>query len=160
MTHYHTRSSRNRPWVVATDGSVDHVIGLAAYAWVGSDGRQDAVVVEGLDSTTAELHAVEAALLAAPAGRPVQLLLDHQVLADALRAAIRGEAVHWESFGRNHQLANCWSRVCRLLAELPVGVNWVRGHASNGRNNKVDVLARSTLRAARPAFLELTATAA
>lgn len=144
-------STNTTTWVVATDGSVDPIAGLGAYAWVAADGTCGVNVEPGLSSTTAELAAVEAALAAAPLGITIQLLVDHQPLVNALRAVIRGETVAWPCMATDADFASRWDRVADALAGRSVGVNWVRSHAKNRQNRRVDSIARSALRAARRA---------
>jgi ribonuclease HI len=145
-------SKKNSPtWVVATDGSVDHLVGLGAWGF-HADGATTIAVGPCRSSTAAEAHAVALALAAAPSGCVVQLLLDHQPLALGLRHLVAtGRLPRWPVLRRDPELRASFQRIAAFARRRPLAVNWVRGHAQNERNRSVDIAVRAALRQSRAA---------
>ena len=148
------RLTKPKPWIVATDGSADHVAGLGAYAWVAKDGTRASNCAPGITSSMAEWSAIIAALTAAPDDRPTIIYSDFRNAVKILNKIMAGS---WPERREAacHPLTRAYIQDLRpLLSNKDVTIIWIRSHtghrSSLARLNKsADHLAKSTLRRAR-----------
>lgn len=143
-----------KPWVVATDGSADHVAGLGAHAWVARDGQKGSSCEAGVTSTMAEWAAIEAALHAAPDGRPIIIYSDFRTAVKVISRVIEGRWVDERYPGLDPAVAATIQRLRELLANKDVTIIWIRSHTGHRNspallNKSADHLARATLRRTR-----------
>jgi len=130
--------------VIAVDGSRSRA-GDGSWAWISEEGQWRTGVGRYSSILQAELIAINAALSAAPQGRPLRILCDSR---DAIRhatRALRGEPV-------DPNLTNAAARVVAAIArdhrERDVAIEWVKGHNGHPLNDRADRLAVHARRAA------------
>ena len=151
------RLTKIKPWVVATDGSADHIAGLAAHAWWAKDGSHYSNCVTGDTSVMAEWAAIEAALGAAPLGRPVKIYSDYRYAVKLISKALASNAKSSTTILNGNLPAfikDSISRIEKLADGRDVTISWVRAHTGDRGslphlNKMADHLARRTLRKRR-----------
>ena len=136
--------------VIYTDGACDPNPGPGGWAALLRFGSQEKIL-SGSDPDTTnnrmELTAAVQALQALNRPSPIDLYTDSQYLRNGITEWLPG----WKKRGwkrRGGALANqdLWQALDASLAEHDITWHWVRGHAGNRDNQRVDYLARQAMR--------------
>lgn len=132
-----------RPLVVCADGSAGRGgPAVAGIAWVAADGDFAWDTVATRSALVAELAAIEAAILAAPAKRALVVLTDSRPAIHAIETLTRTGIVPLRATAPHRQAATkLITRVVRESARRAVELRWVRGHAGHPLNEAADRLA-------------------
>jgi ribonuclease HI len=135
--------------IIYTDGACIGKAALRPGGWAAvilMDGREQVIVGSHPATTISamELMATVSALETVPQGISVDLYTD----SEAIVAGITERLPWWRSRGwrtvkgRKLQDRELWQQLAALAATRHVSWIWVKGHAGNPVNERVDVLAR------------------
>ena len=136
---------------IYTDGSCLGNPGPGGWACLLECGERKSELFGSHPNTTnnrMELEAVIQALRALPSSRIVHLVTDSVYVKDGLTEWIAG----WKKKGwitaekkpvKNQEL---WQELDRLAAQHTIQWKWVKGHATDARNNRCDALAQYAAR--------------
>lgn len=133
--------------VIYTDGGADPNPGIGGWAALLRFGEHEKVLTGNHPQTTnnrMELTAAVEALRALKRSCEVDLYTDSQYLRRGITEWIEGWSKNgWQSkAGRDIQNVDLWKLLWPLVQKHTVEWHWVKGHAGNQYNERVDVLAR------------------
>ena len=136
--------------VIYTDGACDPNPGRGGWgAIIVQDGRER--ILKGREAASTnnrmELTAALQALKAVPSGKPVTLYTDSQYL----KKGVEEWLPNWIARGwrrKGGALANVelWQQLANEITNHPITWKWVRGHNGNIYNERVDRIARNSIR--------------
>lgn len=141
--------------VIYTDGGADPNPGIGGWAAILSYGGRERVLKGGEPKTTnnrMELTAAVRALSALTRPCSVELHTDSQYLRRGITEGVaKWSAAGWQTKGgRSVPNADLWQQLKVLSERHQINWHWVRGHAGNRANERVDRLAREARLAITP----------
>lgn len=139
---------------IYTDGGADPNPGIGGWAAILRAGNQEKVLSGSDPSTTnnrMELTAAIAALEALRRPSQVEFYTDSEYLRLGISEWISGwRAAKWRRKGKAIPNVDLWQALWRLTEIHDIRWHWVRGHAGNPLNERVDRLARNARLAVTP----------
>jgi len=137
------------PVTIYTDGACQGNPGPGGWAAVLYAGRNTKEISGGEPETTnnrMELTAAIRALQALKRACKVELFTDSEYLRRGVTEWLPGwKARGWKRKGGALLNVDLWQALDGLLATHQVNWHWVRGHAGDARNERVDQLARQAI---------------
>lgn len=141
--------------IIYSDGGADPNPGIGGWAAVLRFGEKEKVLTGNDPQTTNNRMELQAAIEALRAlKRPCQIAFhtDSQYLRQGITEWIAGWASrHWQSkTGKPIQNVDLWKALWPLVQRHEIEWHWVKGHAGNPMNERVDRLARQARLAITP----------
>ncbi|MEM7334475.1 MAG: ribonuclease HI [Chloroflexota bacterium] len=133
--------------IIYSDGGSDPNPGIGGWAAILQFGKHEKVLTGNDPETTnnrMELTAAVRALQALKRPCSIQFYTDSQYLRRGITEWIDGwEAKGWKSkSGKPIQNVDLWQTLKPLVGQHTIEWHWVKGHAGNVMNERVDILAR------------------
>ena len=132
--------------IIYTDGGADPNPGIGGWAAILRFGPREKVLTGHEPHTTnnrMELQAAIAALRALKRPSTVQFYTDSEYLRQGITGWIEGWAArNWQKKGKPIPNADLWQELWPLVKKHQIEWHWVKGHAGNELNERVDRLAR------------------
>ena len=132
---------------IYTDGGADPNPGTGGWAAILRAGNREKVLSGSDPSTTnnrMELTAAIAALEALKRPSQVEFYTDSEYLRLGITERIsKWEDANWQRKGKAIPNADLWQALSRLAGQHDIRWHWVRGHAGDPLNERVDRLARN-----------------
>ncbi len=132
--------------IIYTDGGADPNPGIGGWAAILRFGQHEKVLTGHEPHTTnnrMELQAAIAALQALKRPSTIQFYTDSEYLRKGITEWIAGWAANnWQKKGKPVQNADLWQKLGPLVKQHQIEWHWVKGHAGDEFNERVDRLAR------------------
>lgn len=132
--------------IIYSDGGADPNPGIGGWAAILQAGNQEKVLTGNSPWTTnnrMELQAAVAALQALTRPVSVDFYTDSEYLQRGITEWItRWQEAGWHRKGKPIANVDLWQSLAELTTEHEIEWHWVRGHAGNELNERVDRLAR------------------
>ncbi|HID52794.1 MAG TPA: ribonuclease HI [Anaerolineae bacterium] len=132
--------------IIYTDGGADPNPGIGGWAAILRFGQHEKVLTGNEPQTTnnrMELQAAIGALQALKRPSTIQFYTDSEYLRKGITEWIEGWAANnWQKKGKPVQNADLWQKLWPLVKQHQIEWHWVKGHAGNEFNERVDRLAR------------------
>jgi len=139
---------------IFTDGGADPNPGVGGWAAILQAGGREKILTGNDPWTTnnrMELQAAVAALRALERPTEVKIYTDSEYLSRGISEWItRWNEQGWQRKGRPIPNADLWQELWKLEQEHDIDWQWVRGHAGNPMNERVDRLATAARQAVSP----------
>jgi len=139
---------------IFTDGGADPNPGVGGWAAILQAGGREKILTGNEPWTTnnrMELQAAVAALRALERPTEVKIYTDSEYLSRGISEWItRWNEQGWQRKGRPIPNADLWQELWKLEQEHDIDWQWVRGHAGNPMNERVDRLATAARQAVTP----------
>jgi len=133
--------------VIYTDGGADPNPGVGGWAAILSAGNREKVLTGNAASTTnnrMELQAAVNALETLTRPSQVELHTDSEYLRKGITEWVENwETSGWKRKGKPIPNSDLWKKLLTLNQQHEIDWHWVKGHAGNSLNERVDRLARS-----------------
>lgn len=133
--------------VIYTDGGADPNPGVGGWAAILSAGNREKVLTGNAASTTnnrMELQAAVNALETLTRPSQVELHTDSEYLRKGITEWVeKWETSGWKRKGKPIPNSDLWKKLLTLNQQHEIDWHWVKGHAGNSLNERVDRLARS-----------------
>lgn len=140
--------------IIYTDGGADPNPGIGGWAAILRYGQSEKVLTGHEPHTTnnrMELQAAIAALQALTRPSTVQFYTDSEYLRKGITEWIDGWAKNnWQKKGKPVPNADMWQKLWPLVKKHQITWHWVKGHAGDEYNERVDTLARQARLAITP----------
>ncbi len=140
--------------LIYTDGGADPNPGIGGWAAILRFGRHEKALTGNEPHTTnnrMELQAAIAALRALKRPSTVQFYTDSEYLRKGVTEWIEGWAAdNWQKKDKPIPNADLWRKLWPLVKKHQIEWHWVKGHAGNELNERVDTLARQARLAITP----------